>query len=125
MRNRFDEQLRQLKLDMIRMSSLCETAITVTMQNMLSSDQVYTLDDSEEAFQQLQNIKNTYEKVGFLREEIDQMERQVEDQCMKLLLYQQPVAKDLRVISAAMKMIYDLQRIGDQAYDIADISRYV
>lgn len=125
MRNRFDEQLRQLKLDMIRMSSLCETAITVTMQNMLSSDQVYTLDDSEEAFQQLQNIKNTYEKAGFLKEEIDQMERQVENQCMKLLLHQQPVAKDLRVISAAMKMIYDLQRIGDQAYDIADISRYV
>ena len=108
MRNRFDEQLRQLKLDMIRMSSLCETAITVTMQNMLSSDQVYTLDDSEEAFQQLQNIKNTYEKAGFLKEEIDQMERQVENQCMKLLLHQQPVAKDLRVISAAMKMIYDL-----------------
>ena len=106
MRNRFDEQLRQLKLDMIRMSSLCETAITVTMQNMLSSDQVYTLDDSEEAFQQLQNIKNTYEKAGFLKEEIDQMERQVENQCMKLLLHQQPVAKDLRVISAAMKMIY-------------------
>ena len=125
MRNRFDEQLRQLKLDMIRMSSLCETAITVTMQNMLSSDQVYTLDDSEEAFQQLQNIKNTYEKAGFLKEEIDQMERQGENQCMKLLLHQQPVAKDLRVISAAMKMIYDLQRIGDQAYDIADISRYV
>ena len=121
MRNRFDEQLRQLKLDMIRMSSLCETAITVTMQNMLSSDQVYTLDDSEEAFQQLQNIKNTYEKAGFLKEEIDQMERQVENQCMKLLLHQQPVAKDLRCVSSALKMISDMERIGDQADDIAEI----
>ena len=125
MRNRFDEQLRQLKVDLIRMSSLCETAITVTMQNMLSSDQVYTLDDSEVAFRQLQHIQNAYEKAGYLKEEIDQMERQVENQCMKLLLHQQPVARDLRTISAALKMIYDLQRIGDQVDDIADIARYV
>ena len=56
---------------------------------------------------------------------IDQMERDIESRCMKLLLHQQPVAKDLRLISAALKMITDMERIGDQAEDIADIVTFL
>ena len=55
--------------------------------------------------------------------EIDQMERDIERQCMRLLLMQQPVATDLRVVSSALRMIADLERIGDQAFDIADITK--
>ena len=57
--------------------------------------------------------------------EIDQQEKEIESLCLKLLLRQQPVAKDLRLISAAMKMITDMERIGDQAADISEIARYL
>ena len=57
--------------------------------------------------------------------EIDQKERDIENLCMKLLLQQQPVASDLRAISAALKMISDMERIGDQAADIAEITRFI
>ena len=57
--------------------------------------------------------------------EIDQKERDIESLCMKLLLQQQPVASDLRAISAALKMISDMERIGDQAADIAEITRFI
>ena len=107
MRSRFDEQLALLNKDLIEMGAMCEEVIALAAKALLDGDPALAA------------------KVAPLDTEIDQMERQVENQCMKLLLHQQPVAKDLRVISAAMKMIYDLQRIGDQAYDIADISRYV
>lgn len=63
--------------------------------------------------------------MGSLEHEIDQMERDIETRCIRLLLQQQPVAKDLRAISAALKMISDLERIGDQAADIAELSPYV
>ena len=57
--------------------------------------------------------------------QIDQKERDIENICMKLLLQQQPVAKDLRIISSALKMISDMERIGDQAADIAEIVNYM
>ena len=65
--------------------------------------------------------KTLAEKVGPLDGEIDQMERDIESLCLKLLLQQQPVARDLRQISAALKIITDMERIGDQASDIAEI----
>ncbi len=107
MRNRFDQQLEQLNKDLIELGTLCKEAIAEAMTALLESDR--------QARQQ-----------AFLAEyEIDHKERDIENLCMKLLLQQQPVAKDLRVISAALKMISDMERIGDQASDIADIAKFL
>ncbi len=107
MRNKFDQQLETLHVELIKMGALCEDAISGTV-NALGNN-------SEEVIQ----------NVFHLETEIDQKERDIEALCMKLLLQQQPVATDLRVVSAAMKMISDMERIGDQAADIAEITRYV
>ena len=103
MRNRFDEQLAKLKHNLINMGAMCEEAIALA---------AYALIDGEEA---------TKDKVISLDSEIDQMERDIESLCLKLLLQQQPVARYLRQISAALKMITDIERIGDQASDIVEI----
>ena len=103
MRTRFDEQLRQLNVELIRMGSLCEEAISIAAK-VLEGEK---------------NISN--ERVFAIEGEIDQLEHDIESLCMKLLLQQQPVAKDLRRISAALKMITDMERIGDQTSDIAEI----
>ena len=103
MRNRFDEQLFEMNRELIEMGAMCEEAIA-------SAVKALTKNDKELA----ENVKKT----GGL---IDQMERDIESRCMKLLLHQQPVARDLRAISAALKMITDMERIGDQAEDIAEI----
>ena len=103
MRNRFDEQLFALNREIIEMGALCEEAIA-------SAAKALTIGDVELAA----NVKKNSSS-------IDQMERDIESRCMKLLLHQQPVARDLRLISAALKMITDMERIGDQAEDIADI----
>ena len=103
MRNRFDEQLFALNREIIEMGALCEEAIA-------SAAKALTIGDIELAA----NVKKNSSS-------IDQMERDIESRCMKLLLHQQPVARDLRLISAALKMITDMERIGDQAEDIADI----
>lgn len=103
MRNRFDEQLFALNREIIEMGAMCEEAIEKTAQ-ALSGGNVALAEE----------IKQN----GGC---IDQMERDIESRCMKLLLHQQPVARDLRLISAALKMITDMERIGDQAEDIADI----
>lgn len=104
MRSRFDEQLNLLNMKMIEMGAECENIIA------LSIDALFT-----------KNIKGaeSVKDRGYL---IDQMEREIEGICLKLLLQQQPVAKDLRMISSALKMITDMERIGDQAEDIAEIS---
>lgn len=104
MRSRFDEQLNLLNMKMIEMGAECESIIA------LSIDALFT-----------KNIKGaeSVKDRGYL---IDQMEREIEGICLKLLLQQQPVARDLRVISSALKMITDMERIGDQAEDIAEIS---
>ena len=103
MRSRFDEQLSILNKKMIEMGALCEELIACVAKSLLSGD-------VESAMEAKSNAH-----------EIDQMEREIETICLKLLLQQQPVAKDLRVISAALKMITDMERIGDQAEDIAEI----
>ncbi len=106
MRNHFDEMLEQLNVELINMGALCEDAIEFSVQ-MLS------VAEKEE------------NRVGALEEEINAMERKIESMCMKLLLRQQPVAKDLRQISAALKMISDMERIGDQALDISELARFI
>lgn len=103
MRNRFDLQLKQLNDDIIEMGNMIERAIEMG---------VYALSghDTDKAKQTID-----YDM------DIDHMERDIEALCMKLLLQQQPVARDLRQISAALKMITDMERIGDQTSDIAEI----
>lgn len=107
MRNRFDQQLERLHVELIRMGALCEDAISAAAGALLKGDAALA-DAAEDA-----------------EREIDRQEREIEDLCLKLLLQQQPVAKDLREISSALKMISDLERIGDQAADIAELTRYV
>ena len=103
MRNRFDRQLEQLNNELINMGSLIEEAIEMAITALMKQD-----------------AKKAKEIVDF-DEEIDEKEREIESLCLKLLLQQQPVAKDLRRISAALKMITDMERIGDQTSDIAEI----
>ena len=104
MRNRFGEQLERLHVEMIQMGALCEDAISAAAQALMKGDE------------------DLARAAGEAEREIDQKERDIENLCMKLLLQQQPVAKDLRAISAALKMISDMERIGDQAADIAEIT---
>ena len=103
MRNRFDEQLFELNRELIEMGSMCEEVIASVAKALSTGDMVLA------------------RKVKESGASIDQMERDIEGRCMKLLLHQQPVARDLRQISAALKMITDMERIGDQAEDIAEI----
>ncbi|MDO4485361.1 MAG: phosphate signaling complex protein PhoU [Bacillota bacterium] len=107
MRIRFDEQLEQLNMMLIDMGALCEEAIT------------YAVRAFEENSEEMRRM--TYETDS----EIDERESEIENVCLKLLLQQQPVAKDLRLISSALKMISDMERIGDQAYDIAEITETI
>ena len=103
MRSKFDAQLVGLHRQLISMGSLCENAIAMAAKSLLDGDVALA------------------KKVQSLSEQIDQKEREIEALCLKLLLQQQPVAKDLRLISSALKMITDMERIGDQAADIAEI----
>ena len=103
MRSRFDQQLALLNRALIEMGALCEEVIALAAKALLTGD------------------VSLAEKVAPLDREIDQKERSIESQCLKLLLQQQPVARDLRQISAALKMITDMERIGDQAEDTAEI----
>ncbi len=107
MRNRFDEQLELLNKKMIEMGSLCENVIALSTKALLESD--------VEAAKEVMPVGH----------EVDLMEKEIESICLKLLLQQQPVASDLRQISAALKMITDMERIGDQAEDIAEIIKYL
>ena len=107
MRSRFDEQLNILNTEMIEMGAMCEEAIALASKALTTGDITLA------------------ERVSALSADIDQKERDIESRCMKLLLQQQPVAKDLRQISAALKMITDMERIGDQAEDIAEIITYL
>lgn len=107
MRNRFDRQLEQLNENLIELGALCKEAVADAMTALLQSD------------------RQARQKTFLTEYEIDHKERDIETLCMKLLLQQQPVARDLRVISAALKMISDMERIGDQASDIADIVKFL
>ena len=103
MRNHFDNQLAQLNRELTRMGEECEEIIEIVARAMTGWE-----DD-------------LIKRVNTIGAEIDESERTIETLCLKLLLQQQPVASDLRQISAAMKMITDMERIGDQAEDIAEI----
>ena len=102
MRNKFDEQLEALHIELIKMGCLCETAIANASKSLQNANE---------------DILNNIAEI--------QKERDIEGLCMKLLLQQQPVATDLRIVSAAMKMVSDMERIGDQASDIAEITKYI
>ena len=102
--NRFDRQLVQLNNELIEMGGMIEKAISDTVKALVNQD--------------IELASNVIE----YDEEIDHQEREIEQLCLKLLLQQQPVAKDLRLISAALKMITDMERIGDHATDISEIT---
>ncbi|WP_165329255.1 phosphate signaling complex protein PhoU [Streptococcus tangpeifui] len=103
MRSKFDHQLNDLDKDLSIMGSLCEEAITLSL-DILKDDEFHLA-----------------EQVSETARRIDHLERDIESQCLKLLLRQQPVAKDLRRISAALKMVYDMKRIGAQSGEMASI----
>lgn len=107
MRNRFDNQLSLLNSELLLMGAMCEDAISCAVKCLTEN--------------------NEKMKEGALCAErnIDRKEREIEQLCMKLLVQQQPVAADFRIITAALKMISDMERIGDQAEDIAEIAEYV
>ncbi len=107
MRYRFDQELDKLNLELIKMGGLIENSIEFSAKALIEQD--------------LTLIK----KVNELEIEIDEMEKTIESHCLKLLLQQQPVASDLRIISTALKMITDMERIGDNAEDIAEIAKYM
>lgn len=103
MRSKFDEQLKLLNTELIAMGGLCETAIANAAKALMTGDPKIA--------------KNAIS----IDAEIDEKEREIESLCLKLLLQQQPVARDLRQISSALKMITDMERLGDQAADISEI----
>ncbi|HZJ57634.1 MAG: phosphate signaling complex protein PhoU [Clostridiales bacterium] len=107
MRSRFDAQLDILNNSLISMGALCENAIASAVKALLHND----MSLSKKAIE--------------TEVELDQMEKDIERLCLRLLLQHHPVAGDLRLISAALKMITDMERIGDQAADIAEIVAYV
>lgn len=107
MRNRFDQQLETLHQELMAMGAMCQEAIAAATAALL---------DREPAMAEIAITREV---------EIDRQEREIESLCMALLLRQQPVARDLRAVSSALKMIGDMERIGDQAADIAEISRHL
>ena len=102
-RNRFNQQLAELNMGLVHMGQLCEEAIGAAVEALSTQDESIAC----EAI--------SLEKI------IDEKEREIQALCLRLLMQQQPVASDLRIISSAMKMITDMERIGDQAADIAEI----
>lgn len=104
MRNRFDRELVQLNDELIEMGSLIEKAIEMAVSALVKQDVALA------------------QKTIEMDTDIDNQERTIENLCFKLLLQQQPVARDLRLISAALKMVTDMERIGDQAADISEIT---
>ncbi len=104
MRNRFDKQLQELNNHMLQMGTFIEQAIELAIGALVNQD-----------------TEKAHQAIAF-DDEIDEQEKKIERLCLKLLLEQQPVAKDLRVISSALKMITDMERIGDHASDISEIT---
>lgn len=105
MRKKFLEELNALNIELISMGSMCGEAIAITIKETLQNDYDGAL----------------YEKVSKLEDDIDRKEKYIEALCMKMIYSWQPVAKDLRFINAILRMIADLERIGDQALDIANL----
>ena len=107
MRSRFDEQLITLNSELTRMGAMCESVISIAAKSLVTGD------------------VELAKKIIPIDNEIDQKERDIESLGLKILLQQQPVARDLRQISAALKMITDMERIGDQAADISEIIQFI
>ena len=105
MATHFERQLEALHVQIITMGSFCEKAISLSNKAIRGKDCIKAIFETDR--------------------EIDTKEREIENLCMRILLHQQPVARDLREVSAALKMISDMERIGDQAADIADLSKYI
>ncbi len=103
MRSRFESQLEDLQKDMVFMGALCEKIINCSLEGLNGPESL----DQE-------RIQQTYLQ-------IEELERDIEARCIKLLLRQQPVARDLRTVSSALKMVYDMKRIGAQSSEIADL----
>ena len=102
MRNKFDEQLMLLNSELMKMGALCEEAISYAVKCLTERN------------------PEMKENAVDAEKQIDQKERDIESLCMKLLVHQQPVATDFRLITSALKMISDMERIGDQAENIAE-----
>lgn len=107
MRKKFDQELEAVKDNLAKMGLLCEQGIEMAIEYIEKPDQKLETSIAE------------------TEQEIDDMERQIESQCLKLFMREQPVASDLRAVSAAMRMISDLERIGDHAEDIAEVAKYL
>ena len=107
MRSRFDEQLSQLNADLIDMGTMIEYAIESCAGALMNMDGALAA------------------KIVDFDHDVDRKERDIESLCLKLILHQQPIARDLRFISAALKMITDMERIGDQAADISGLVIYL
>ena len=107
MRKKFDQELEAVKENLAKMGLLCEQGIEMAIGYIEKPDQKLETSIAE------------------TEQEIDDMERQIENQCLKLFMREQPVASDLRAVSAAMRMISDLERIGDHAEDIAEVAKYL
>ena len=103
MRDKYEMQLRKLHAEMIEMGTMIEQAIETAIKALVAQD------------------TELAKKAIEADDAIDHQEREIENLCLSLLLHQHPVARDLREISAALKMVSDMERIGDQAADIADI----
>ena len=104
MRTRFDEQLKEMNNSLIQMGAFIENAITLATKALVEQDFALA------------------KKAILCDNEINDMEKHIESQCLKLILHQQPIASDLRLISTALKMITDMERIGDHATDISEIT---
>lgn len=107
MRKRLDSQLEMLNVELIKMGALCEDALDCAMKALFERDEGFRI------------------KTALIERDIDSKERDIETLCMRILLSQQPVAADLRAVSSAMRMIADMERIGDQAEDIAELSKSI
>ena len=107
MRERFEQQMEILHTELIELGALCEQAIGRTYEVLLEGNQ------------------RAAEEIIKKDQVVDAKEREIEDLCFRIILQQQPVARDLRQVSAALKMITDMERIGDQAADIAELTRFV
>lgn len=107
MRTRFENQLKELNSDLISLGSECEDCLTYAMQALVTGE------------------KEMVEMAEECERETDTKQREIQSLCMRILQQQQPVASDLRAISAALQMIVDLERIADQGSDVAEISRHI
>ena len=107
MRKVFDKELAMLNTRLIEMGDLCVEGIDMAIEVLFNRE----------------NIESKVQLIHTVERDTDRKERDIEDLCVNMILRQQPVAKDLRIISAALRMIADMERIGDQVADIADIAQ--